>query len=392
MAIQTFTSGQVLTAAQQNALQANDYNWTVSNKTASYTLVAADKGTRIVMSNAGATTITVNTSLFSAGDTLFIQNIGAGTCTVTAGTATVTTAGSLALAQWGGGTLYFTSASAAIFFSGAGSGYGTATGLTGALATPPAGYSGLYATSDGTLTVTKAGLFEVLMFGGGGAGGYATNTTSIGASGGGGAGGMVSATVYLDATTYAVTIGAGGTSTTSSLGNGIKTSLGSVLVAVGGGAGYGDQFTGLLAGERLPAETGGGGGGGGRVYNAGGVGMQGFDGGSQSGVTATSAGGGGGVSAVGGNTVAATTGGAGGVGFDIATFTGLASAFKGAGGGGGGSVAGGAAGSVGAGAGSTGATGGSASANTGSGGGGAYGTPATGGSGGSGVFYIRFKV
>ena len=117
MAIQDFVAGQVLTAAQMDALQANDYNQTVSNKTASYTLVAADKGTRVVMSNAGSTTITVNTSLFSAGDTLYIQNIGAGTCTITAGTATVTTTSSLALRQWGGGLLYFTSAGAAIFFA-----------------------------------------------------------------------------------------------------------------------------------------------------------------------------------------------------------------------------------------------------------------------------------
>lgn len=117
MAKQTFTAGQVLTAAQVNALQANDYNQTVSTKTASYVLVAGDAGTRIVMNAAGSTTITVNTSLFTAGDTLFIQNIGAGTCTVTAGTATVTTAGSLAVGQWAGGTLYFTSASAAIFIS-----------------------------------------------------------------------------------------------------------------------------------------------------------------------------------------------------------------------------------------------------------------------------------
>ena len=101
MAIQDFTAGQVLTAAQMDTLQANDYNWTVSNKTASYTLVAADKGTRIVMNSASATTITVNTSLFAAGDTLQIINIGAGVCTVTAGTATVTTSGSLALTQWG---------------------------------------------------------------------------------------------------------------------------------------------------------------------------------------------------------------------------------------------------------------------------------------------------
>jgi hypothetical protein len=121
MALQTFTAGQVLTAAQVNALQANDYNQTVSTKTDSYTLVAADKGTRVVMNKATATTITVNTSLFNAGDTLFIQNIGAGICTITAGTATVSTTGSLALAQNAGGTLYFTSAGVSIFFTGGGS-------------------------------------------------------------------------------------------------------------------------------------------------------------------------------------------------------------------------------------------------------------------------------
>jgi hypothetical protein len=124
MAIQSFSVGQVLTAAQVNALQANDYNQTVSNKTASYTLVAADKGTRITMSSTSATTITVNDSLFSAGDTLFIQNLNTGVSTITAGTATVTTSASLALAQWEGGTLYFTSASAAIFFKSDGAAAG----------------------------------------------------------------------------------------------------------------------------------------------------------------------------------------------------------------------------------------------------------------------------
>jgi hypothetical protein len=120
MAIQSFSVGQVLTAAQVNALQANDYNQTVSNQTGSYTLVAADKGTRITMSSTSATTITVNTGLFSAGDTLFIQNLNTGISTITAGTATVTTSASLALAQWEGGTLYFTSTSAAIFLKNAG--------------------------------------------------------------------------------------------------------------------------------------------------------------------------------------------------------------------------------------------------------------------------------
>ena len=120
MALTTFTAAQVLTAAQMNAVQGNDYNQTVSTKTASYTLVAADKGTRVVMNVASANTVTVNTSLFSAGDTLVIQNIGAGVSTVTAGTATVSSAGPLAIPQYGSGTLYFTSAGVAIFFPSAG--------------------------------------------------------------------------------------------------------------------------------------------------------------------------------------------------------------------------------------------------------------------------------
>lgn len=120
MAIQTFTSGQVLTAAQVNALNSNDFNQTVSTKTANYTLVALDKGTRVVMNVSSASTVTVNTSLFSAGDTLVIQNIASNATVVTAGTATVSTAGSLSIPQYGSGTLYFTSASAAIFFPSAG--------------------------------------------------------------------------------------------------------------------------------------------------------------------------------------------------------------------------------------------------------------------------------
>jgi hypothetical protein len=105
-----------------NNLQANDYNWTVSQKTASYVLVAADAGTRIEMNAAGSTTVTVNTGLFTAGDTLFIQNIGAGSCVITAGTATVQKAAtaSLTLAQYQGGYLYFISASNAVFFADAG--------------------------------------------------------------------------------------------------------------------------------------------------------------------------------------------------------------------------------------------------------------------------------
>lgn len=121
MAKQTFSVGQVLTAAQLSSLQQTAMlGGAASAKTASYTLVAADAGTAISMTSASATTITVNTSLFAAGDTVQITNLGAGVCTITAGTATVNTASSLALAQYESGTLDFTSTSAAIFIKGAG--------------------------------------------------------------------------------------------------------------------------------------------------------------------------------------------------------------------------------------------------------------------------------
>jgi hypothetical protein len=117
MAKQTFTTGQVLTAAQMTSLQQTAMGGgEATAKTASYVLTAADAGTTVIMNAAGATTITVNTALFAAGDTVNIQNIGAGICTVTAGTATVNTAGSLALSQYEGGVLYFRSTSTATFF------------------------------------------------------------------------------------------------------------------------------------------------------------------------------------------------------------------------------------------------------------------------------------
>lgn len=119
MAKQTFTTGQVLTAAQVTALQTNQYNQTVTTQTTSYVLVAADVGTRVYMNAAGATTITVNTGVFAAGDTVWLGNIGAGSCVVTAGTATVSkfSTASLTLSQYQGAYLYFVSTGVAILYS-----------------------------------------------------------------------------------------------------------------------------------------------------------------------------------------------------------------------------------------------------------------------------------
>jgi len=388
MAIQDFTAGQVLTAAQMDSLQANDYNQTVSTKTASYVLVAADKGTRIAMNAAGATTITVNTSLFDAGDTLFIQNIGAGTCTITAGTATVTTASSLALAQWGGGTLYFTSASAAIFFSGGAPAYGTATGGIGSPTAVTIGgvnYQYLTFNSTGTLTVTKSGFFDYLLVSGGQAIRKAGTGLNPSRGGGGGGGVVLIGSIYLDAN-QTITIGAGA----SLVGNydDLATSNPTTLAAT-------SPFT-QTAARAISKNTAGTGRSEARGYSSGGslnattsenfTSDLGKKGGSSS--ANTNGGGGGGWTANGGDGTS-TTGGAGGAGFDVSVFIGGSEVRKAMGGGGGGSVTGGAAATGGV-AGNT-TTGNNGIANSGGGGGGgAY--DQSDGNGGSGIAYIRFKV
>jgi hypothetical protein len=375
MAIQDFTAGQILTAAQMDALQANDYNWTVSTKTDSYVLVAADKGTRVVMNSASAKTITVNSGLFASGDTLEIINIGAGTCTVTAGTCTVTTAGSLALAQWGGGTLYFTSASAAIFFSGGGLVYGTATGGTGVTSTTVGGVSYNYTsfTSTGTLTITKAGVFDVLLFGAG-SGGEADNQNG----GGGGSGGISQQTVYLTAN-QTVTIGGGGAG--DQCGN--VCSIGAIpsAIAAAGGASTvvtsgRNQLIGGMMGK-----------GAGRT-NDGVTNIQGYVGGQN----ATGGGGGGGsTTAVGGN-ASTNVGGVGGAGYDVSAFIGGSALFKGAGGGGGGATTGGAGGSSIGGTGASGVTNATSPAANSASGGGGRGSSGLGAAGGSGIVYVRWKA
>jgi hypothetical protein len=355
----------------------------VSNKTASYTLAAGDEGTRIVMNNAGATTITVDDAVFAAGDTVWLHNIGAGTCTVTAGTATVNTAASLDLAQWEGGSLYFTSASSAIFFRGpAGIGYGTATGgSSSSITVGGESYTLLTFTSSGTLTVTDAGLFDVLVIGGGGGGGY----------GAGGAGGYVTTTVYFDAN-QTVTIGGGGAAGS----RGTYSVCGNVPAGPGG-----TSPLSITENASMSGASGGGGSGTTAQFRGFGDGITGNNGGlneRKGGTTQDYGGGGGGASAAGADAVGATeTAGDGGDGNDASAFRGESAATTYyAGGGGGGADSPGTAGSGGLGGGGAGAVGfttpaTAGSTNTGGGGGGSYGGSPYSAAGGSGIVLVRFK-
>ena len=95
-------------------------------------------------------------------------------------------------------------------------GYGAATGGTSSSITVGGvDYTLLTFTSSSTLTVTKAGLFDVYAFAGGGAG----SPNGYGCGTGGGGGGFARGTAYFSAD-QTVTVGAG--STYWSWGNGSR--------------------------------------------------------------------------------------------------------------------------------------------------------------------------
>jgi hypothetical protein len=234
----------------------------------------------------------------------------------------------------------------------------------------------------------QAGLFDVLLVGGGNAGyGWAGGAGYAG--GGGGAGGVLQQTIYLAAATYTVDVGAGGAGSAGNIrgSQGFPSVVGAGINAISAAGGItffpDNGATGTVGGEI--ASSGG-------CHNSATSSAtnnaQGNKGGASTGIN--NAGGGGGFGAV-GSAGSSTTGGAGGAGYDVSAFIAGSALFKAGGGGGGGSGAGGAGGSSIGGAGVTSGTGTAASANTGGGGGGTTNT-GQGGAGGSGIIYVRFKV
>ena len=107
-----FVAGAVLTAAELNAITTLPIN----DQTDDYTLVVGDVGKRVIMNKGTANTVTVDDSIFAAGDTIFIANKGAGTSTITAGAGvTINSASGLALVTSQSGQLVALSASSFLF-------------------------------------------------------------------------------------------------------------------------------------------------------------------------------------------------------------------------------------------------------------------------------------
>jgi len=121
MAKQSFTSGQVLTATQCNTLNAN-MGWNLDTNTqtgTTYQLVIGDVGEYVTLDNASPITLTVPASVFAAGDTVNLVQLGAGQVTIAAGAGmTLSSQGSkLKLTgQYAAATILFTSATAAVVF------------------------------------------------------------------------------------------------------------------------------------------------------------------------------------------------------------------------------------------------------------------------------------
>jgi len=99
------TTGQVLSKASGTDL---DFTWTEQDDTTlsfnaqtgtTYTLVVADLGKLVTLSNASGITLTVPPSVFSAGNQIHIQQIGAGQVTLAQGAGvTITSTGATASA------------------------------------------------------------------------------------------------------------------------------------------------------------------------------------------------------------------------------------------------------------------------------------------------------
>ena len=377
-----FTAGEVLAAADLNDTFAAkaDYNLPVDAESGTtYTFTLANARQLVTATNASAKTFTIppqSSVTWTAQSIIRVVNYGAGAMTINGGVGVTVTNTASTLAQFQSAAAFRTAENAwtlVPFAGGAVSNANFSDASTGTYTDSGISYKYITYTGSGTLTVTAAGVADVLVIAGGGGGGNNV-------AGGGGAGGyLYSAGVFLPAETLTVVVGGGGAGGASinALGaNGTNSGV-DYYMALGGGG----------------SKTSGGSGGGAHSFDtARGLGFikQGNQGGGAI-SSLTSGSGGGGVGGVGGDaTNSPVAAGAGGAGLSNA-ITGT-SVGRGGGGAGGINSSPKALGTSGGGNGGESGTNPTAgSANTGGGGGGGQGS-ANGGNGGSGVVIIAVRT
>jgi hypothetical protein len=206
-----FVASTVLTAANLNSAFNALTIRTVTGT--SDTLLLADNGGAVTYSNASATTSTIppNSSVaYAVGTKIVLANLGAGVVTVTPG-AGVTVGGTLTIAQDAGGTCLKTATNTWSFLPfSSGTAAAVISSSTGSPTITTDGTATVYTfTGDGTLVVGTAGTVRLLVCAGGGGG---NGTYGAESGSGGGAGGYAEITsLTLEAATWTIKVGAGGT-------------------------------------------------------------------------------------------------------------------------------------------------------------------------------------
>jgi hypothetical protein len=367
----------------------------VRNVSADTALASGDKNQIVRFTGSSAQTLTVN-NVLSAGDSTSVFQDGTGAVNLTAGSGvTLMSPATFATRKQYSKVDINCVASGQYRLSGD---LVTGATVTGGTLTSDSTYYYRTFTGNGTLLVENAGLaVDILVIAGGGSGGAGTG-------GGGGAGGLINISGYpLTASSYTVTIGAGGTNDSVDIGtSGVNTTVSNgarTLTALGGGYG-GSSETGS-PGPTFNAASGGSGGGA-QGYYAGNTtpgsatqpsttndgvatyATTGFGnaGGSPNTIPQGHSGGGGGAGAAGAN----GTTGAGGAGLQL-SISGTAQWYAAGGSGG----ANGTTSTNGIGGYHVSPSGTAGATNTGSGGGGGYGhADGFGGAGGSGIVIVRY--
>lgn len=235
----SFTANTTLAAADLNtAFNQADVN---AQTGTSYTFVLTDQGKVVTLSNASAVSVSVplNSSVaFPTNTHISLVNLGAGLVTV-AGVSGVTVNGSsLTLAQYDVATLIKLGTDTWVLLRGGGVPKAVVSSST-ASSTEAVTVGGEPATvykftGTGSITVSNAGLLDVLAVGPGGTGG----SSGGGAAGAGGAGGYVEKlNLYVPAGTHTVYIGAGQAHINFGLVGNPEVSTFQGVTAVGGGNG-----------------------------------------------------------------------------------------------------------------------------------------------------------